>query len=341
MRALKGERACRGGPIATLGHPLKLKVDWALPLSGAVLLLFLAGCASVHRGGPGGEIDFDSIPDAVPRPEPKSRYGNPPSYEVFGQWYQTLATGRGYVARGIASWYGPNFHGRRSSSGEPYDMYAMTAAHKTLPLPSYARVTNLDNGRSIVVRINDRGPFHDGRIIDLSYVAAGKLRLLGPGTAPVEVRVLDPDRPGEVPTPTLELAAARTAEVPARPVSPPLAVSAERPVAAVEGMAMRVDQVPAREPESAVVVSPPIAQVPKEPRLYVQVGAFGRRDNAERLREQLLDAIPHQIRIRESESAESAFYRVQVGPLRDRALAESVSQRLAAFGVTSTHLIVE
>ncbi len=140
-------------------------------------------------------LDLASIPDAVPQIEPRSRYGNPPSYEVFGRRYVLLPTEEGYVERGIASWYGPGFHGERTSSGEPYDMYAMTAAHKTLPIPAYAEVTNLRNGRRVVVRINDRGPFVGDRIIDLSYTAAWKLDMLREGTAPVEVRVLTPRAP--------------------------------------------------------------------------------------------------------------------------------------------------
>ena len=109
-------------------------------------------------------------------PEPRSRYGNPPFYEVFGKRYYVLSSSVGYVERGVASWYGPGFHKVRTSTGEPYDMYGMTAAHKTLPLPAYVRVTNLQNGRSIVVRVNDRGPFVGNRIIDLSYTAAAKAR---------------------------------------------------------------------------------------------------------------------------------------------------------------------
>ena len=133
--------------------------------------------------------------DLIPKVEPRSRYGNPASYVVRGRRYQTKEDSNGHVERGVASWYGPGFHGRRTSSGERYDMYAMTAAHKTLPLPTYARVTNLENGRSAVVRINDRGPFHGPRVIDLSRAAAAKLGVLASGTAEVEVRALDPTSP--------------------------------------------------------------------------------------------------------------------------------------------------
>ena len=136
--------------------------------------------------------NLDAIPDPVPRIEPRSTRGNPVSYEVFGKRYHVLATAEGYRERGVASWYGPDFHSRPTSSGEPYDMYAMTAAHKTLPIPAYARVTNLSNGRSIIVRINDRGPFVANRIIDLSYTAAHKLDMWRAGTAFVEVEVITP-----------------------------------------------------------------------------------------------------------------------------------------------------
>jgi rare lipoprotein A len=126
----------------------------------------------------------------VPRIEPRSKLGNPPFYDVLGRRYFVLSTAEGYVERGVASWYGPTFHGVGTAMGEPYDMYGMTAAHKTLPLPAYARVTNLRNGRTVVVRINDRGPFVANRLIDLSYTAAAKLDMIRDGTALVEVRVL-------------------------------------------------------------------------------------------------------------------------------------------------------
>ena len=139
-----------------------------------------------HPGPP----DIASVPDAVPRDEPRSKRGNPPFYTVMGKRYQVLDSSQGYLERGVASWYGPTFHGESTSMGEAYDMYSMSAAHKTLPLPAYARVTNLSNGKSVVVRINDRGPFAKNRIIDLSYTAAAKLDMLRDGTALVEVRTV-------------------------------------------------------------------------------------------------------------------------------------------------------
>lgn len=166
----------------------------------ALLCLWLGGCGSVpdttgQRDGPGDPRDVSQVPDAVPRLEPRSRRGNPTSYVVFGQRYHTMTSSSGFVERGVASWYGSKFHGRDTSSGEPYDMYAMTAAHKHLPLPTYVSVTNLENGRRVVVRVNDRGPFHENRIIDLSYAAASRIGMLGKGTALVEIRAIDPSSP--------------------------------------------------------------------------------------------------------------------------------------------------
>lgn len=158
-----------------------------------VTCILSAACATTgvdSDNAPSRPVDVSSIPDAVPRDEPRSRYGNPSSYEVFGKRYYVMESSKGYVERGIASWYGTKFHGRRTSSGETYDMYAMTAAHKILPLPAYVEVTNLENRRTVVLRVNDRGPFHDNRIIDLSYTAATKLGIVAKGTGLVEVRAI-------------------------------------------------------------------------------------------------------------------------------------------------------
>jgi len=167
-------------------------------LACGMLLLLLASCAGEPvtekepADGPSlSSIRAEDVKDAQPRPEPRSRYGNHSPYEVFGKKYYVLDSAAGYRQRGTASWYGSKFHGRRTSSGEPYDMHLATAAHKTLPLPSYAEVTNLDNGRKVIVKINDRGPFKDDRLIDLSYGAALRLGMIGTGTARVEVRVID------------------------------------------------------------------------------------------------------------------------------------------------------
>lgn len=150
--------------------------------------------------GPSGvQISAADVKDAVPRNEPLASYGNHSPYEVFGKKYRVMSSAKGYKERGMASWYGTKFHGRRTSSGEPYDMHLATAAHKTLPLPSYAEVTNLDNNRKVIVKVNDRGPFKDNRLIDMSYGAALRLDMTGKGTANVEVRVIDTSK---MPPPT-------------------------------------------------------------------------------------------------------------------------------------------
>ena len=157
-----------------------------IPLSG-----FLSACSVKDSAPRSYSKNWDEIPDAVPRDEAKSKYGNPDSYEVLGKRYYVMDSSEGFRQKGEASWYGTKFHGQRASSGETYNMYAMTAAHKTLPLPTYVEVKNLDNGRKAIVKVNDRGPFHDGRIIDLSYAAATKLGVVATGTAPVEIRVVN------------------------------------------------------------------------------------------------------------------------------------------------------
>ena len=195
------------------------RARWGLAratLLTTLLAALLAGCATTPPPEPTPTFklpplprDIAAIPNAVPRFQPRAAHGNPLFYQVDGKRYYVLATAEGYVATGVASWYGPTFDGLRTSDGDRYDMYAMTAAHKTLPIPCYARVTNLSNGRSIVVKINDRGPFVANRLIDLSYVAAAKLDMLATGTALVEVRAITPDNPVELtrvaesPPPTL------------------------------------------------------------------------------------------------------------------------------------------
>lgn len=183
-----------------------------------LLLLTLGGCASTPQetspapvvtgpvtapsgvpllkdGTPEFRAEMLSIPDAVPRQEPVTAAGNKSPYTVLGSTYRISPVAAGHRERGYGSWYGTKFHGQNTSNGEPYDVYSMTAAHKTLPIPSYVRVTNLENGRRIIVRVNDRGPFHDGRVIDLSYAAAYRLGYADKGTALVELEVLDPSAP--------------------------------------------------------------------------------------------------------------------------------------------------
>lgn len=257
----------------------------------SALFAALAGCGGfgLFESGdsaPRGGIDVSRIRDAVPRSEPLSRSGNPSSYRVNGHIYHVMRSSYGYVERGIASWYGTKFHGRRTSSGERYDMYAMTAAHRVLPLPTYVQVTNLRNGRRVVVRVNDRGPFHDNRIIDLSYAAAAKLGILGTGTGLVEVRALNPGQPAPVP--------------------------------------------------------PRFASYDRDPIMYVQVGAFASRDNAERLRARLQGSIPQRIRIETAYAGGGMpLFRVQVGPLVNVDQADAVSLQLARMGIREMHVVIE
>jgi rare lipoprotein A len=230
-----------------------------------------------------------SIPDAIPKDEPKSKYGNPESYIVFGKRYHTLADGRDYRARGIASWYGSKFHGQRTSSGEPYDMYAMTAAHKTLPLPSYARVTNLKNNHSIVVKVNDRGPFHENRLIDLSYTAAWKLGIIGEGTGLVEVTALQAGSPPQ-----------------------PATRAAKSKVKKRSGL----------------------------PSLFLQVGAFGDSQNAQRLKTRLEEQLQTRVLIQDDSAPSKRVYRVQVGPIASVELVDHLSQQLNQLGIENTHVVI-
>lgn len=266
-------------------------------LAALSLLAALAGCSigpsiieqDIIDSGPSTAppVDIDSIPDAVPTFESRSRYGNPSSYVVRGKRYYTKQSSKGYQERGIASWYGKKFHGRRTSSGETYNMYGMSAAHKTLPLPTYARVTNLRNNRSVVLKINDRGPFHDNRLIDLSYTVAHKLGIIGSGTGLVEVRALTPGEP---------------------------------------------------EPSPA---SPVESVATEATRLYLQVGAFGSRDNANRLQSRLQSDLNTNVRVQEGRSADQLVYRVQVGPISGVDGADSLSKRLDGLGISNTHVVIQ
>ena len=162
-----------------------------------------------HDQAPTSPPDVSQVPDAVPRYEPLSRGGNRSPYQVFGQTYTVMPSAEGYRETGIASWYGKKFHGHLTSNGEVYDMYEMTAAHKNLPIPSYVRVTNQDNGRSVIVRVNDRGPFHQDRLIDLSYAAAYRLDILQKGTGRVQVEAIVP-KPGTQPSASVTEAMSNT-----------------------------------------------------------------------------------------------------------------------------------
>lgn len=255
-------------------------------------------------------MDVSKISEPVPKVEPRSRYGNKGTYSVLGQTYHVLADERGYDEKGIASWYGNKFHGYMTSSFEPYDMYAFTAAHKTLPLPSYARVTNLGNGKSVIVRINDRGPFHENRIIDLSYAAAVKIGVWPQGTGLVEVRAIDPTRADDL------------------PMSRSTAVPAPR-------------RAPAAAPSRATVVrGSPVTASPAA-RIYLQLGAFGDRENAERALANARRAGLEHVDIVSVSVAGRTVQRVRVGPIADVAAADALSARIESLGLGAPRVAIE
>ncbi|WP_018881556.1 septal ring lytic transglycosylase RlpA family protein [Thioalkalivibrio sp. ALE30] len=289
----------------------------------AVLLaLVLAGCSSTpdHKADPDrplGDAAYDSYPDPAdvpqdlalipepePRDEPPSRYGNPSEYEVFGQRYRTLRTSDGFEEEGYASWYGTKFHGRRTSSGEPYDMYAITAAHKSLPLPSFVEVTNLENGKQVIVRVNDRGPFVDGRIIDLSYAAAHRIDMTDAGVARVRIRAVGPG----------DTTPARVAEA---PEPEPLEVAA----------AAQPDIAP--EPQETAPAAASTNGEAASPGRFVQVGAFAERHSAEQVREDLRALGLEPVRISSVERDNGAqLHRVRIGPLADSDAVRTITDRL-------------
>ena len=278
------------------------------------------------------------IPDAVPRYEPRSPYGNPPFYDVFGKRYFVLSSSADYVERGVASWYGPGFHKIRTSTGEIYDMYGMTAAHKTLPLPAYVRVTNLQNGRSVVVRVNDRGPFVGNRIIDLSYTAAAKLDMLRNGTAMVEVRSVGPaSAPADI---GISVAAAGSPAGAAGGTSAAAAPPVVAPSAAPTP-AQTTAAAPAGVPPGAAPIAPaPVTSAPA-PALYVQAGAFADPANAERLATRLRGGGYGTVFIRNDTIAGRKLYRVRIGPVPDVPEFDRIVAALDQAGVRDAHLALD
>jgi rare lipoprotein A len=263
--------------------------------------LLLAACGGGHvrdSGPPAGSVRIPDLPDdPVPRPEPRSKYGNGPVYEVLGKRYQVMGSSTGYRERGVASWYGRKFHGNLTSNREKYDMYEMTAAHKTLPLPTYVRVRNLRNNRSVIVRVNDRGPFVHNRIIDLSYAAALKLDMIRDGTSLVEVTAINFDEP-----------------------------SGDRPV---------------RKAAPPAPPQPSAGPAAKTNRIFVQVGAFGDRANAERrLGALTIAGIPNGF-IHEERTPERTLYRVRIGPVADVVQYDVLVEELGNLGITDPYLITD
>jgi rare lipoprotein A len=234
-------------------------------------------------------VDFGKIPEPVPVAEPLSRYGNKSPYTVRGETYRVLPTAAGYDERGIASYYGKKFHGYKTSDLETYDMYRFSAASKVLPLPSFARVTNLENGKSVIVRVNDRGPFVPNRIIDLSLAAAVRIGIWPKGTGLVEVQGIDPRHPNA-------------------------------------------------EPAPVTAVTP---RTGRQPRLYVQVGAFGDSGNAERLASRLRGLELGSVRVVAVQIGGRTLRRVQIGPLPDADAVDRTTARLDSLGLPHASVTVQ
>lgn len=293
--------ACGCAVIAPNGKP-------AVQHSGGSYTPFSGGPSD----GPGQEALAQGALEPIPSPLPLSKYGNPDVYEVAGKYYRTMDSAKGYREQGNASWYGAKFHGRLTSSREVYDMYEYTAAHRSLPIPTFVRVTNLKNQKSIVVKVNDRGPFHDDRILDLSYAAALKLDVIKHGTAAVEVVAID---------------------VNSQPKK-------AQPIDNVTNTP--VDVMPVIESQPVVVrmqsakTSPPSRN--GEEGVFVQLGAYSQVKNAEGMRRKVKAIIPAaNVDILSSES--KAMYHVQLGPLFSSSLVTQVIMDLSRGGVTNYHLI--
>lgn len=282
---------------------MKKVIGWSV--LGLLVINFLAGCGTTPRyedepkitvedksgpapagikdSGPTHEVDVEHIPDAIPQHEMVKLSGNATPYTIAGKTYHVNFDTRGFTQTGYASWYGNKFHGRKTSNGETYDMYAMSGAHKTLPIPCYVEVTNLENNKKVVVRVNDRGPFHGGRIIDLSYTAAKKLGFHNKGTTKVRIEVISTE------------------------------VSTAQEVGAAK-----------QEPSQAKLT-------------YLQLGAFSKKESADKLKNQAASLTKYPILIRLSDSRK--FYRVLIGPLLDNFDLLTLRQTLLDKNIAQAHVV--
>ncbi len=341
-------------------------------------LVIIQGCSLGYRSKPKSE----QFPPGDPTPHklPLSRYGNPKSYEVFGVDYYLLASNQRYTKRGVASWYGDKFHGKRTSSGEPYNMYAMTAAHKTLPIPVYAQVTNLENGRKVIVKINDRGPFVKNRLIDLSYAAAIKLGVVAKGTARVEVTTVIPSSTNiaipaaakketskqqtvnqNIPLKSVAIKSIYTEPVPASlpaftptPIKLPIAKIIPIQTATVVATSSTPSKVAPRSAlmapakTSAAVPAPqsskPIASNTKEPapsaNYFIQIGAFNDKPNALRLIERVKLHNDENFTIETVSSGKKQIHKVKIGPIHSIEKAELIMDEMKDFEINNPRLII-
>ncbi|HVV69794.1 MAG TPA: septal ring lytic transglycosylase RlpA family protein [Gammaproteobacteria bacterium] len=278
-------------------------LGWVLT---SLFMLQLSACSTVNgqNAAPPGSFNANAVPDAVPRAEALSHYGNPTSYKVGGRRYYVMRSAEGYDKTGYASWYGTKFHGQRTSSREPYNMFSMTAASPILPIPTYVRVTNLANGRSAIVKVNDRGPFHSNRIIDLSYAAAAKLGYANRGTALVRVTSITmPDMMGK--------------NYASNNVSPQQAT---------------FDSINNRKTKATAtnINNRMLAQNQKS--MYLQVGAYKDRGKAVTVSKRIAALTQREVSIRQSYRNHERVYRVHIGPLADAGESSKVSQLLQKNG---------
>lgn len=274
--------------------------------------------------GPGDDIPdgLENLPDAEPRIEPYANRGNKP-YVVFGKQYVPIADERPFKQRGRGSWYGKKFHGQKTSSGEPYDMYQMTAAHPTLPIPSYARVTNLSNGKQVIVRVNDRGPFHSSRVIDLSYTAALKLGYIGHGSAELEVeRLLAAD--------IERINANKGAASVASDASPVQAPTVEAVALAAPVMQNSAPVATEAATQQSTAVLPT--------GFYLQFGAYSQMANAEALRARLVQDVGNSLPQLKVEPSNN-LYRLYSGPFASRDEAAAAALQVQQSGVNKPFIV--
>jgi len=315
--------------------------------------LFVVGCTSTstkkktNEGrykvdqdyGPNTEVDVSHVKNAVPKVEPLSRGGNRSEYEVLGKNYKVLASSKGFKERGGASWYGKKFHGYLTANGEKYDMFAMTAAHKSLPLPTYLKVTNLANQKHVIVRVNDRGPFHKGRIVDLSYAAASKLDMLDQGTAQVEIEAIDPaqwdnESQSHVIKKNNENAITLNSSKKLVVVDNLLAT---KPIGNNAQAKKQLALQPKALPNTTKTNNFKQADSYKGIH-YVQVGVYSTGQAAHAVTKKI-DQFELPVLISEISSAERRLFKVIVGPMQARSQTSSVINDLAELGFPGAHLI--
>jgi rare lipoprotein A len=320
-------------------------LTWLRTLGLCVLVVVLTAC-STGRGKGGYYQDdgphanppsnLDKVPDAIPKIEPLASGPNKP-YSIFGRHYVPDTSGKPYRAKGLASWYGRKFHGNSTSNGERYDMYAMTAAHPTLPIPSYVRVTRVANGKTVILRINDRGPFHSDRVIDLSYVAAYKLGILGPGSAEVIVERIMPD---EIRNWSRIAAQPETSVVPDTAAGFSLVNSTDQAIATTQAVAPPPSAPQARPLPAST--APSITTSPAESNsstgvalVYLQMGAFGDPANARSLADRLSQQAASLNSKVSIDQHANQLYRVRIGPFASREAALEAAEPLrAATGIS-------